>query len=117
MTRAAVMGSGSWGTAFAMVLADAGTDVVALGAGRRARARRSTRRTRTRRTTRGSCCPEPSRRPPTWREALADADVVVLAVPSQVLRDNLAGWRAAPAPRLRARQPDEGHRAGHRRCG
>ena len=31
MTRAAVMGSGSWGTAYAMVLADAGTDVVLWG--------------------------------------------------------------------------------------
>ncbi len=28
MTRAAVLGSGSWGTTFAKVLADAGTDVV-----------------------------------------------------------------------------------------
>jgi glycerol-3-phosphate dehydrogenase (NAD(P)+) len=27
MSRAAVLGSGSWGTAFAKVLADAGTDV------------------------------------------------------------------------------------------
>ena len=31
VTRAAVMGSGSWGTAFAATLADAGADVVALG--------------------------------------------------------------------------------------
>ena len=28
MTRAAVLGSGSWGTTFAKVLADAGTEVV-----------------------------------------------------------------------------------------
>ena len=28
MSRVAVMGSGSWGTAFAMILADAGGDVV-----------------------------------------------------------------------------------------
>ena len=31
MTRVAVLGTGSWGTAFAMVLADAGTDVVLWG--------------------------------------------------------------------------------------
>ncbi len=31
MTRAAVFGTGSWGTAFAAVLADAGTDVVLWG--------------------------------------------------------------------------------------
>ena len=31
MARIAVMGSGSWGTAFAMVLADAGADVTLWG--------------------------------------------------------------------------------------
>ena len=31
MTRAGVFGTGSWGTAFALVLADAGTDVVMWG--------------------------------------------------------------------------------------
>ena len=31
MTRVAIMGSGSWGTAFGMVLADAGSDVVIWG--------------------------------------------------------------------------------------
>ena len=31
MTRVAIMGSGSWGTAFGMVLADAGSEVVIWG--------------------------------------------------------------------------------------
>ena len=31
MTRVAVLGAGSWGTAFGMVLADAGTDVALWG--------------------------------------------------------------------------------------
>jgi len=31
MTRVAVLGTGSWGTAFSMVLADAGADVVLWG--------------------------------------------------------------------------------------
>ena len=35
LMRVAVMGSGSWGTAFAMVLADAGNEVVVWGARRR----------------------------------------------------------------------------------
>jgi glycerol-3-phosphate dehydrogenase (NAD(P)+) len=52
-TTAAVMGTGSWGTAFAAALADAGTAVTMWG-----------------------------RR----------ADIVVLAVPSQTLRANLADW-------------------------
>ena len=31
MARVAIMGSGSWGTAFGMVLSDAGSDVVIWG--------------------------------------------------------------------------------------
>ncbi len=46
-------------------------------------------------------------------EALDGAEVVVLAVPSQTLRGNLDRVAAAAAAGLRARQPDEGHRARH----
>ena len=46
-------------------------------------------------------------------EALAGADLVVLAVPAQMLRANLAGWRELLPRRRGAGQPDEGHRAGH----
>jgi glycerol-3-phosphate dehydrogenase (NAD(P)+) len=89
--RAAVLGAGSWGTVFAKVLADAGTEVTlwarrpevaqAIAAGR----------------------PNPDYHPDVRlpelvsatsdaAEALAGADLVVLAVPSQTLRGNLAGW-------------------------
>ena len=44
MTRAGVFGTGSWGTAFALVLADAGTDVVMWG--RRAELCEAVNRTR-----------------------------------------------------------------------
>ena len=91
MTRACVFGTGSWGTAFALVLADAGTDVVMWG-----------RRT--------ELCQaiDQNRRNPDYlpdielpatvrattdsEEATAGADLVILAVPSQTLRENLRLW-------------------------
>jgi glycerol-3-phosphate dehydrogenase (NAD(P)+) len=91
MARIAVMGAGSWGTAFAMVLTDAGHDV-------RMWARRQ------------DVCDSINSRhenveympglvlsaavsashDASW--VLAGADVVVLAVPSQTLRENLTEW-------------------------
>lgn len=91
MVRTAVMGAGSWGTAFATVLADAGNEVRIWG--RRA----------------DVCDAINSRQENTEylpgvhlssaisattdaTDALADAEVVVLAVPSQTLRANLNSW-------------------------
>ncbi|WP_422770908.1 NAD(P)H-dependent glycerol-3-phosphate dehydrogenase [Plantactinospora sp. WMMC1484] len=91
MTHAAVLGAGSWGTAFAKVLADAGRDVVVWA--RRPAVAESIRATRTN--------PDylPRLRLPAAVRATADAaeaiggsDLVVLAVPSQTLRGNLAEW-------------------------
>ena len=45
--------------------------------------------------------------------ALAGADAVVLAVPSQTLRANLTGWRDLLPPGSDAGQPGQGRRAGH----
>jgi glycerol-3-phosphate dehydrogenase (NAD(P)+) len=91
MTKVAVFGAGSWGTAFSIVLADAGNDVAMWGR-------------------RPDVCeaissghenpdylpgiPLPvsvtaSHDPDT---VLAGAEVAVLAVPSQTLRDNLTVW-------------------------
>ncbi|MFE7133078.1 NAD(P)H-dependent glycerol-3-phosphate dehydrogenase [Streptomyces sp. NPDC057638] len=95
--RAAVFGTGSWGTAFGMVLADAGCEVTLWG--RRAELADAVNTTRT----------NPDylpgiELPPTLRattdpaEALDGADFTVLAVPSQTLRGNLAQW----APKLPA---------------
>ncbi|MFI1400823.1 NAD(P)H-dependent glycerol-3-phosphate dehydrogenase [Streptomyces sp. NPDC020681] len=89
--KAAVFGMGSWGTAFGMVLADAGCEVTLWG--RRAELVDAVNATRT----------NPDylpgiELPPTLRattdpaEALRDADFTVLAVPSQTLRGNLAAW-------------------------
>lgn len=92
MTTAAVMGAGSWGTTFAAVLADAGTDVRLWG--RRADV---VERINTERINADYLpdlrLPENLRATADPAEALAGADVVVLAVPSQSLRENLTAWR------------------------
>lgn len=92
MTKAAIMGSGSWGTAFAAVMADAGTDVTLWS--RRTELAEAMARTRTNDDYLPDLhLPERVRATSDPAEALADADIVVLAVPSQTLRDNLLGWR------------------------
>ena len=97
MTAAAVLGAGSWGTAFAKVLADAGTDVTIW-------ARRETVAAAIREYgTNPDYLPAvrlPERVSATSDagKAIAGADLVVLAVPSQTLRGNLADWAAFLAP-------------------
>ncbi|RZS87016.1 glycerol 3-phosphate dehydrogenase (NAD(P)+) [Motilibacter rhizosphaerae] len=87
----AVLGAGSWGTAFSQVLADAGNDV-------RLWARRSSAAEEIRSSRQNAAylpgihLPEAVRATADAREALDGAEVVVLAVPSQTLRANLAAW-------------------------
>jgi glycerol-3-phosphate dehydrogenase (NAD(P)+) len=90
-TRAAVLGAGSWGTTFAKVLADAGCDVT-LHARRPELAKAITEDGENRDYLPGVRLPAAVRATSDAAEALLDADVVVLAVPSQSLRDNLTGW-------------------------
>ncbi|MBK5306726.1 MAG: NAD(P)-dependent glycerol-3-phosphate dehydrogenase [Frankiaceae bacterium] len=89
MTRAAVLGSGSWGTAFAKVLADAGTDVV-LWARRPELAQAVRDRHENADYLPGVLLPTNITATSDPLEAVDGADFVVLAVPSQSLRDNLA---------------------------
>ncbi len=89
--RIAVMGSGSWGTAFAMVLADAGNEVVLWG--RDPRLAEAITRTHENAVYHpGIVLPSNLYATSEPAEALAGADVVVLAVPAQSLRANLASW-------------------------
>ncbi|WP_329455446.1 NAD(P)H-dependent glycerol-3-phosphate dehydrogenase [Streptomyces sp. NBC_01497] len=91
MTRVAVFGTGSWGTAFAMILADAGCEVTLCA--RRADIAETINTTRTNPEylpgielpagVRATCDPA---------EAARDAEFTVLCVPSQTLRVNLAAW-------------------------
>lgn len=97
MVAVAVMGAGSWGTAFSVVLADAGHDVRLWG-----------RREQTCRNVNdvhenteylpGIDLPAAIRATTDPLEALADAAIVVLAVPSQTLRQNLESWGSLIEP-------------------
>ena len=91
MTRVAIMGCGSWGTAFAMVLADAGSDVVIWGRDP-AVAEDINLRHRNDGYHPGIKLPERITATTVPGDALADASLVVLAVPAQVLRANLGDW-------------------------
>ncbi|MEU2349273.1 NAD(P)H-dependent glycerol-3-phosphate dehydrogenase [Modestobacter sp. NPDC049651] len=91
MTRAAVLGAGNWGTTFAKVLADAGSDVV-LHARRTDLVEGITATRENAEYLPGIRLPEPVRATTDAAEALDGADVVVLAVPSQTLRGNLETW-------------------------
>ena len=92
MRRVAVLGAGSWGTAFAKVLADAGREVV-LWARRPDVARSVTERHTNPDYLPGVVLPGLVSATTSPAAALEGADAVVLAVPSQTLRANLEGWR------------------------
>ncbi|PVE13954.1 NAD(P)H-dependent glycerol-3-phosphate dehydrogenase [Streptomyces scopuliridis] len=91
MTRVAVFGAGSWGTAFAMVLADAGCDVTVWG--RRAEVVEAINTSRTNPDyLPGFELPAGVRATTDPAEAARGAEFTVLTVPSQTLRGNLAEW-------------------------
>ena len=89
--KAAVMGAGQWGTTFAQVLCDAGTHTEVLArSAELAEAINSSHEN-------AEYLPGIALAPDLHAtgnaaEALAGADVVVLAVPAQTLRDNLTAW-------------------------
>ena len=91
MTRAAVLSAGSWGTTFAKVLADAGCDVM-LHARRPELAKAIAEDGENRDYLPGVRLPAAVQATADPGEALLDADLVVLAVPSQSLRENLERW-------------------------
>ncbi|SDH26203.1 glycerol-3-phosphate dehydrogenase (NAD(P)+) [Sinosporangium album] len=92
MTKAAVFGTGSWGTTFATILAEAGTDTILWG--RRPEVVEAIdRRHENPDYLPGIPLPPTLRATVHPEEALDGADFMVLAVPSQSLRGNLAAWR------------------------
>ncbi len=91
MTRVAVFGAGSWGTAFSMVLADAGNDVTIWGRREEVCADINTHHEN------GDYLPDvklPDAISATHdpAEAVDGADAVIFAVPSQSFRENLLDW-------------------------
>ncbi|MCY0941251.1 MULTISPECIES: NAD(P)H-dependent glycerol-3-phosphate dehydrogenase [Streptomyces] len=95
--KAAVYGTGSWGTAFGMVLADAGCEVTLWGRRQELVDAVNTGRTNPDYLP-GVALPENLRATTDPAEAAAGADFTVLAVPSQTLRGNLASWAPLLAP-------------------
>ena len=89
--KVAVMGSGSWGTAFALVVSDAGNDVT-LWARRPELAAKINAEHRNVDYFPTVELPESLVAVSDADEAMAGADFVVLAVPSQSLRSNLGRW-------------------------
>lgn len=88
-TRSVVLGSGSWGTTFAAVLADAGGDVTVWGRSEDV-VRDIAERHRNERYLPGVDLPPTLGATCEARAGVGDAELVVLALPSQVLRDTLA---------------------------
>lgn len=97
MTKVAVMGSGSWGTGMGMVLADAGNEV-AMWAREPDVVESINTSHVNERFQPGVELPEAMRASTDPVEVLRDASIVILAIPSQTLRDNLAVWRDYLAP-------------------
>ncbi|MBF6436212.1 NAD(P)H-dependent glycerol-3-phosphate dehydrogenase [Nocardia cyriacigeorgica] len=96
MTRAAVLGAGSWGTAFAKVLAEAGSDVT-IWARRAEVAATLNAEHRNPDYLPGIQLP-PVRATDDYHLALDGAELIVLAVPSQSLRANLEVFKPAIGP-------------------
>jgi glycerol-3-phosphate dehydrogenase (NAD(P)+) len=91
LARVAVLGAGSWGTAFAKVLADAGTPVT-LWARRPELAAQMSGSHENPDYLPGIRIPAGVAVTSEIRLALDGADAVVFAVPAQTLRGHLAGW-------------------------
>lgn len=95
--RIAVLGAGSWGTTFAKVLADAGRHVTLWA--RRAELAEAINELRTNPDyLPGIRLPENLVATSDAVRALEGAQAVMLAVPSQTLRDNLLAWRPILPP-------------------
>lgn len=92
MSRAAVFGAGSWGTAFAQILADGDLDEVAVWARRDEVARGINEEHRNPDYLHEIELPSSVQATTDPAAAAEGASLAVLAVPSQSLRDNLATW-------------------------
>jgi glycerol-3-phosphate dehydrogenase (NAD(P)+) len=91
MTKVAVMGSGSWGTAFSIVLADAGNDVT-LWARREDLCATINGKHENSDYLPGVELPESIRATHDAAEALSGAEAAFFVVPAQTFRENLRVW-------------------------
>ncbi len=94
MNKVAVFGAGSWGTAFSIVLADAGNEVKIWGRREEVCATINERHQNTDYLS-GIELPATVSATHDPEEAAADAEAVFLVVPSQTFRENLEQWADA----------------------
>ncbi|MFN8194731.1 MAG: NAD(P)H-dependent glycerol-3-phosphate dehydrogenase [Nocardioidaceae bacterium] len=97
MSKVAVFGAGSWGTAFSVVLADAGNEVAIWGRREEVCATINERRENTDYLP-GIGLPPVITATHDPEKVVAGAEVVVFAVPSQTLRANLVEWAPVLPP-------------------
>ncbi|CUU55705.1 glycerol-3-phosphate dehydrogenase (NAD(P)+) [Parafrankia irregularis] len=97
MRRAAVLTAGSWGTVFAKVLADAGARVTLVARDREVADSINGRHVNPRYLD-GVRLPDQVRATVRPEQALRDAELVVLAVPSHALRSCLLDWAPMVGP-------------------
>jgi glycerol-3-phosphate dehydrogenase (NAD(P)+) len=91
MTKVAVFGAGSWGTACSLVLADGGSEVVIWGRREEVCAQINEKRENTDYLP-GIELPDRIRATHDPEEAAAGAEFVMFVVPAQKFRENLAEW-------------------------
>ncbi|WP_061962477.1 NAD(P)H-dependent glycerol-3-phosphate dehydrogenase [Demequina flava] len=92
MTKATVLGAGAWGTTFAAVLADAGTDVTVWGRDEETAQQINAERLN-QRFLPDLPLPEGIKATTDVEAALAGAEIVVVALPAQKLRTIVAEWK------------------------
>ncbi|GAA2679894.1 MULTISPECIES: NAD(P)H-dependent glycerol-3-phosphate dehydrogenase [Actinosynnema] len=97
--RAAVLSAGSWGTAMSKILGDAGTDVV-LHARRPAVAEAINLGRHNPSYFPDVVLPDRVRATTDPADALDGADLLVLSIPTQHLRENLAAWKPLLPPEV-----------------
>lgn len=91
MKQVAVMGAGSWGTVFSMILADAGCDV-SLWARTSEVADEINSNQKNSQYHPNLILPKTVKATTNPDEALSNSQMVIIAIPAQTLRENLSAW-------------------------
>ncbi len=93
MKKVAVLGSGAWGTTLAQVMIDSGQQVLIWGRNKKV-VREINRRHSNRRFLKGIDLPRELKATTDIKAVLEFAEVIVVAIPAQTLRENLVQWKS-----------------------
>jgi len=92
MRKVAVLGSGAWGTTLGQVMVDSGQQVLIWGRNKKV-VREINRRHSNRRFLKGIDLPRELKATTDIKAVLEFADVILVAIPAQTLRENLVEWK------------------------